>query len=592
MIGAYTLKVVFHDIVVKDWRRTQGLATEMPSPLSRKKKDTKKGITWQRNFKPALKTLNSLVSELDNSENPDDDVITSERLKRKPSSASPELRRKGNREERSKNGSVSPHSFVLRNGFLEEFGGDSESEDSQEDSDEERTKVRALTEVERLEEAQTTLEDRIRHVKELLQRQDRTRNQKLQGQRTLERLEAKLEMLDQRLEYERAGKNRWTFVKRVLRKPKVGFHSRELLNRKVPLELLAASMAETEPEHTGGVHEEYERKRVESESEDNPPASPKPKKMFKTRELQEFHLNIEEDEGAGSPKDGINKTERGEELEESTLIDHGSDHKEMDKGWLRISDRPKDFVKRVDVSETHQSKEAWININEKGHQIFARKVFRSQMNSNEPPPSRSLDGGTSSNVGQNGKLNISDRREPNSLSETSFVIEDEENKVGRISSACPQRTQSSSKKSQRPHSSFRSQPTAIVTMARIIGTTSFLPPIPKSEAKRRPKQEQVEKMKDENDEEQKKERMILIPNRKRVAQRRAEMYLKQLEFVKSHGLDQKEVLKKVGSAVQEHHDDEEELQEHEAKTTPRNTLYLIGALSRDHLYPPTASSLS
>lgn len=586
MIGTCTLKVTFQD-------STQGLTTEMPSPLSRKTRHTKKGITSQRSFKPALKALNSLAGELENSENPEDDVITSERYKRKQSSASPDVTsyiRKSNTDECSKNPSVSPHSFFQRNGFLEEFGSDSESEDNGEDSVEERTKVRALTEVERLEEAQTALEDRVRHVKELLQRQDRTRNQRLQGQRTLERLEAKLEMLDQRLEYERAGKNRWTFVKRVLRKPKVGFHSSELLNRKVPLGLLAASMADTEPELAGGVYEEQECKREESESEDNPPTPPKPKKMFKTKALQEFHLNLEENVEAGSSKDGINKIESGGELEESTLIDDGSDRKEMDKGWLRISDRPKDFIKRVDVSETHQSKEAWVNINEKGHQIFARKVFRSQMHGNERPPSRSLDRGSPSNVGQNGKLNISDRKESNSLSETGFGIKDKE-RVGRISSSRPQRTQSSSR-SQRPHFSFRSQPEQIVTMATIVGTTSFLPPIPKSEAKRRPKQEQVEKMKDENDEEQKKERMILIPNRKRVAKRRTEMYLKQLEFVKSHGLDQKEVLKKVGSAIQEHHKEEEELQEHEAKTTPRNTLYLIGALSRDHLCPPTAPSLS
>ena len=586
MIGAYRQKVAFQD-------STQGLATEMPSPLSRKKKNTKKGITWQRSFKPALKALNSLEGELENSENPEDEVITSERYKRKPSSASPDVTsyiRKSNTEECSKNPSVSPQSFFQRNGFLEEFGSDSESEDNPEDSVEERTKVRALTEVERLEEAQTALEDRVRHVKELLQRQDRTRNQRLQGQRTLERLEAKLEMLDQRLEYERAGKNQWTFVKRVLRKPKVGFHSSELLNRKLPLGLLAASMADTESELAGGVYEEQECKREEPESEDNPPTPPKPKKMFKTKALQEFHLNLEENVEAGSSKDGINKIESGGELEESTLINDGSDRKEMDKGWLRISDRPKDFIKRIDVSETHQSKEAWVNINEKGHQIFARKVFRSQTHGNEPSPSRSLDRGSSSNVGQNGKLNISDTKESNSLSETGFGIKDKE-RVGRISSSRPQRTQSSSR-SQRAHSSFRSQPEQIVTMASIVGTTSFLPPIPKSEAKRRPKQEQVEKMKDENDEEQKKERMILIPNRKRVAKRRTEMYLKQLEFVKSHGLDQKEVLKKVGSAIQEHHEEEEELQEHEAKTTPRNTLYLIGALSRDHLCPPTAPSLS
>ena len=91
-------------------------------------------------------------------------------------------------------------------------------------------------------------------------------------------------------------------------------------------------------------------------------------------------------------------------------------------------------------------------------------------------------------------------------------------------------------------------------------------------------------MKKENDDEQNKVRFILLPNQKRVAKRRAELYIKQLDFVKSHGLDQEDVWKNAGSAIRQHCEVEELLPEHAAQTTPRNALYLIGALSRDHLF--------
>lgn len=527
-----------------------------------------------QNFKPALQTLNSLVGELDHSENPEDDEILSEMHNKNSSSASPNVTSyngRSNGEESTRSQSMSPNSFFQRNGILEEFDNYSESEDD-EGSLEERSETRTLTEVERLEEAQTALEDRVKQVKELLQRRDRTRKQRLQGQQMLARLEAKLEMLDQRLESERAGKNRWTFTKRVLRKPKVGFHSSELLNRKVPLHGLLANSLDTGPSMGEIVLQAMEQKSKEVQPEDNLP--PKPKKIYKTKELQEFHVSLEDDAGGGTSKDGRRKTESGEELEENAINDGESDRKEIDKGWLRISDRPKDFIKRVDVSETHQSKEAWVNINEKGHQIFARKVFRSHLNGSDPALlSRSLDGRAASSNVRSRKFASDDRIASNiSVSETRFDSneKDKERRVRRISSS----------RTQRP---------PVVKMESIVGTTNFLPPIPKSEAKKRPNQEQVEKLKDENDEEQKKERMILIPNRKRVAKKRVEMYLKQLDFVKSHGLDQKEVLKNVGSAIQEHHDGEEEVPEHQAKTTPRNTLYLIGALSRNHLHPPTSA---
>lgn len=562
----------------------------MPSPLSRKNKNKNwKRINRQRNLKPALTALNSLVSELENSENPKDEETTSERQKRKSSTAK--------EEQPTRNKTVSPDSFFRRNGFFSEgFGSDSERDDSEEESFTERSKVRALTEIERLEEAQTVLEDRVKHVRALLQRRDRTRNQRVQGQRTLERLEAKLDMLDQRLEYERAGKSRWTFVRRVLRKPKVGFHSSELLNRKVPLGLLAASV-DAEDDGLDGVGALAEQ---DSNSEglrlnhDQPP--PEPKNMFKTKELQDFHVSLEEKVVDESSKDdGKEKADFSEREDNAWLMDGRTDRREMDKGWLRISDRPKNFIRNTDISKTHQSKEAWVNINERGHQIFARKVLRSHMSGRSSMLSRSFDerNPRTSDVRQNGTFNSSDRGASNNLSQTCSYAKDkniEEHRPGRISSSRPQTSQSLSPSTRPRCGSSRSQRAQVVKIDSIVGTTSFLPPIPKCEAKKRPKQEQVEKLRDENDEEQKKERFILLPNRKRVAKRRAEMYLRQLEFVKSHGLDQKEVLKNMGSLIEEHLAGEEEASNHEAKTTPRNTLFLIGALSRDRLYTPTTPS--
>ena len=560
------------------------------SPLPRKKRNTKKGISRQQNFKPAIKAMNSLVLDLENSENLEDDGITSQIYDQKSPFASPNItsaNSRSTRQERTASRDFSPDSFFRRNGLLKEFDGDSESEDDEDNLVEERRETRVLTEVERLEEAQTALEGKIKETKELLQRRDRTRIQRLQGQQKLARLEAKLEMLDQRVEAERAGKNRWTFVKRVVRKPKVGFHSSELLNRKVSLRALAASF-DTKPRLADVEVPETERKSKDVQLDDNPP--PKHKKIFKTKALQEFHTSLREqsqnerkvaessinDVGIESSINEWCRSDSAKVLKESGAKEgHDSDRKEIDKGWLRISDRPKGFVKKIDIPETRQTKEAWININEKGQQMFARKVFRAHINGTDPLLSRSLKGRAKSTLGIRGeKLNIDNKSASKSSSENGFSDKNDKEKgkeggrVERISSSHSQRPQ--------------------VKLESIGGTTSFLPPIPKSEAKKRPKQEQAEKLTDEHDEEQKKERMILIPNRKRVARRRVQTYLKQLDFVKAHGLDQKEVLKKVGTAIQEHNDGEEEPNEHQPKLHSRSTLYLIGALSRHHLRPPTA----
>lgn len=566
----------------------------MPSPLSRKKTTSKKpGIIRKRNFQPALKAVKSLVDDFADSEDPEDHELKM-KLGEQTQQSSPSLTRNftshRGHENKSKNQSqtVSSELLLKRTRLLDGFDSDSESEGSGDDSVEQQTETREITEVERLEEVQTDLEERIKRTKELLQRTDRTRNQRMHGQQRLRRLELKLEKLDQRLEMERAGKSRWTFVRRVLRKPKVGFHSSDLLNRKVPLPELLAASSDNRPHLVDVVLQEMElNAAVQNQVDDNPP--PKPKKLFKSKELHEFEKSLKGDEakpenrvvdcatdGAlqiGATQHGWGKIDDGEELLESFKQEQQSDRKEMDKGWLRISDRPDGFIKKIqDVSDTKQSKEAWVNINDQGNQMFARKVFRAHVNA-DSFLSRSLDGRRSTLSIRGEKLSVDGRMSVNSSKETLTNSKDKskEGQVGRTSSSPSPRK------------------AKVVKMDTVAGTDNFLPPIPKSEAKKRPKEEQVEKVKDENDGELQKEKILLIPNRKRLVKKRIEIYLKQLEFVKSHKLDKREVLKNVVSSVEDYHGDRSrEEQEHEAKTTPRHTLYLIGALSKNHLRPPTA----
>ena len=547
------------------------------------------GINRQRNFQPALETVKSLVDDIANSDDPEDRDFKTKVVELASQSSTRNETGSTNTSQGRENTSkyqlqtISSDSYFQKGGILESF--DSESQDNEDCLSEEQQETRALTEVERLEEVQTVLEERIKQTKELLQTADCTRNQRLHGQQKLRRLELKVEKLEQRLELERAGKSGWTFVRRVVRKPKVGFHSSELLNRKVPLGLIAANI-DTRPNLADVVLQEMEHS-ADVQEDINPTKS---EKLFESKDLQEFQQNLSDGHGkkveeggkennaglqsevAEDADSGWFQIDRVEELQDSVKKDQRSDRKEMEKGWLRISDRPGDFVKRIeDASDAKQFKEAWVNINEQGRERFARKVFRTNMNG-DSFLSRPLHGrGSTLNVrGQ--KLGIDGRSSFNTSQETRLGHKDKskEGRVGKI--AFP-----------------RSLPTAkVIKMQSVAGTTNFLPPIPKPEAKKRPKEEQVEKVKDENDGEQQKERVLLIPNRRRLARRRIEIYLKQLEFVKSHGLDQKETLKTVASAVEDYYGEKGIPTGHEAKTTPRQALYLIGALSKNHLRPPTA----
>lgn len=552
----------------------------------------KSGINRLRNFQSALETVKSLVDDMADSEDPEDWNFKSKvagqtsQFPTRDETCSTNPSR--GHESTSKNPSqtISSDSFFKECELLDSFDSESERQDNEDGFSEEQTETPVLSEVERLEQVQTVLEQRIKQTKELLERADRTKNQRLHGQQKLRRLELKVEKLEQRLKLERAGKSGWAFVRRVLRKPKVGFHSRELLNRKVPLGQTAATM-DTRPQHDEAL-QEMERK-ADVQVNINPQ---NPTKLFKSRDLQEFQLNLSDDQSQQSnnadeggkqnnaglleevTKDadgGWLQTDGSEELQGSVKEGQRIDQYELEEGWIRISDRPGDFVKEiVDASDTKQFKEAWVNLNEQGREFFARNILRANMNG-DSFMSRSLDGrGSTLNV-RGEPLTIGERKSFNASQEARLDRKDKskEGRVGRISSS-------------------RSLATVkVVKIQSVDGTTSFLPPIPKSEAKKRPKEDQVERVIDEDDREQQKERVLLIPNRRRLARRRIEIYLKQLEFVKSHRLDKMAILKTMASAVEDYYGEKGIPTRHEAKTTPRHALYLIGALSKNHLRPPT-----
>ncbi|XP_022786557.1 uncharacterized protein LOC111326747 [Stylophora pistillata] len=560
----------------------------MPSAMLRKTTTAKRpGIIHQRNFQRHMKTVKSLVEDIADAEDPEDHEIKL-KLDEKSYQSSSSLTRNfaGNRGQENKSkiqSETSSDIFFDNDRFFNGFDSDPVSEDSGDDCTEQQTETRKLTEVERLEEVQTDLEEKIKRTKELLQKTDRTRNQRMHGQQNLKRLELKLEKLEQRLERERAGKTRWTFVRRNIKKPKVGFHSSDLLNRKIPLAKLLESSSESQSHLAEVVLQEMHRDVAVQNQVDSDP-TPKPTKLFKSRELHEFEKSLQEDDSQQqkkvtesttddlsqieATKQELNKNENEEESLESFNITQLKDRKEMDKEWLRISDRPDGFIKKIqDVSETKQSKQAWVNINDHASQMFARKVFRAQANGDSFLP-RSWDGRRSALNNRAETLKVDGRMSVGGSSKE----KDKYKCAGRTSSAQSQRR------------------VTVVKMDTVTGTNTFLPPIPKSEAKKRPKEEQVEKVKDENDKEQQKEKIILIPNRRRLARRRIEIYLKQLKFVKSHKLDEKEVVKNIASSVEDYQSRKSKggKKEHDSKTTPRSTLYLIGALSKTHLHPPTA----
>lgn len=569
----------------------------------RQKKYKKEVIDEQRDFKPALKSLNRLVGELGNSEHLDDESW-SERASERQTPSSETMYSNATTYHSGRNAAdlqdtsdqpIPPYPLFKRDQLFERFDSDAESEDGEENLGEpesqKRTKGRArlLTEIERLEEAQTALEDRVRHVRELINKRDRSNNQRKQGQKTLERLEAKLDMLDQRLEYERSGKSRWTFVRKVVKKPRVGFHSSELLNRKgksgtepsTALFSAETGQGDNAFEEEQEVDEEESGKSEEAFFKMTDSQSIKPKHSFKTKALQEFHASLENEASETNRhcKDEEKKIDKGKEvILGSRVTGDKNDREEMDKGWLRISDRPKDFVKRIDVPKTHQSKQAWRNVNGQEHQVFTRRLFRSQT-SDTPCPSTKRDLEPFSDAfRQSGKLHgVYDKKGLIKRCDACHdnINERKENITGRSSPSDLQPNQSTS-------CSPRQRP-CIAKIRSMVETNSFLPPIPKAEGKRRSKRTIVENVKEENDDEQNEVRFILLPNQKRVAKRRAELYMKQLNFVKSHRLDQEDVWKNACSAIRQHCEVDELVSEHEARTTPRNALYLIGALSRDHL---------
>jgi hypothetical protein len=107
-------------------------------------------------------------------------------------------------------------------------------------------------------------------------------------------------------------------------------------------------------------------------------------------------------------------------------------------------------------------------------------------------------------------------------------------------------------------------------------TTIFFPPIPDPMAKKRPKDARLDTKRNSSE-----TRIRLIPNNKRVLQKRASMYEKQLEFAKKYGLETSDIIDNLNSTVISH---QQEVPERMATSVTRKQLYLMGALSEEYLH--------
>ena len=450
------------------------------------------------------------------------------------------------------------YSVFFRNQEIRDtVDSNSESEESGNGSLEGISKPRVLTEVERLEEVQTTLEESIKETKKLLQRQDLTRKQRQHALQKQRRFESKLGVLLQRLQLERTGRTRWTYVRRRLGKPRVGCYNSKQQNPLGPSAKF--SDEETSPvAPTPAVVEEQvvERRTNEFKQE-------RGKHLSRSQQLQKLHLahmqgmkqgfktglksqNNETDKA----KDGrseCNESRSDEKIPDPRKRQKEIDREDIDKGRVGISDKPENFVKR-----TEQCRDALVSIPVSGMRRYYAKNSQGLSISSKNTPLRHSEG-------KNSPKNVEDSRK---VKEKSKHIWTETRSV----------------------TSNNAPPSRLITRRDVTRiTTCFCPPIPKFDAKKRPRKELIEKARDENDVEQNQVKIILIPNRQRVAQRRFLMYVKQLEFSKSHKLDRNEILNKMENTVKEN--DDLRVQQRHRVPTSRKSLYLIGALSKDHLSP-------
>ncbi|XP_032237729.2 uncharacterized protein LOC116618313 [Nematostella vectensis] len=137
-----------------------------------------------------------------------------------------------------------------------------------------------------------------------------------------------------------------------------------------------------------------------------------------------------------------------------------------------------------------------------------------------------------------------------------------------------------------------SQPKVNIIQGPPPSTRKFFPPIPAYGAKKRPRDAVPPWMRQSDDfhgrsekTREKEKRINLIPNRKRVAGKRAAVIIKQLNFEEAYGMESKASLENFNDVMGDY--GEQTLPEFTHPPISRQKLYMMGALSRRHLYPPT-----
>ena len=415
----------------------------------------------------------------------------------------------------------------------------------------------SLTEAERLEKQVEILEKRIAETRERVQQKGRTRKQREADRKGVKRMEDKLEKLELRIQNERSGKRKWNLIRKEIKKPAFGlntFNSVDFLKQKRALSKASGRTPRGAPPRLATVVEQAVAKNKEHKVK-KASTIPHDSKTPCTKSEKE------EETWARLSRHG------GKELDsamEEEFNAQQKDEKEFRDGWLRISDVREDFVKSIGLYQEEGNRVKTSQ--RRTWQRYACRNDRSKIDT--PGPAVKVQGSCS----KNGQVQSKDLKRCSSCSKAAH-------RASHLSGT--------DDKDPKNRVSVKTPPTPRVRKmvdSKEVLTTSFLPMIPSPEARRRPTLAEVEKVTDERDERLKRDRIRLIPNRKRLAERRAQVYMSQLEFTKSHNLDSKGILENLSYAV-EVCGPPKTLAE-QPRSMSRDRLFLIGALSKQHLCPP------
>ena len=429
----------------------------------------------------------------------------------------------------------------------------------------------SLTEAERLEKQVERLEKRIEQTEERLEQKGRTKKQRASDKLALERMNSKLDKLQRRIQLEESGKKNWSLVRKEVKRPSFGlntFTSLDFLRRKKAL-AETAEAAEYFPQRRAPKLTTIVEQAVAKNIED---------KLRAKRALLQGRKITKIEEPDVWVKLGTHGARELDPAIEEEFKAQMKDEREFHNGWLRISDVREDFMKSIGFYPEEDNRgmktrqrSLWQNYRDRGdpEEIQASKFEimspvarpRSLRQRRHCSPVQRADGRSRASPA---------RSQP-------ATPEKPEKRADRSAAA---------KKLPPPITPRGSKPHLLPEIPRKSLTTSFLPMIPQPEAKRRPNTSDVEKFKDDRDEMLQREKIRLIPNKRRVAENRARLFMTQMDFARTHRLSSKKVVEGLTYAIEECVQSEDKISAARAtRPTPREKLYLIGALSKDHIKP-------